>query len=247
LSTREWKSPPHSGEAQLIHRICQGEREAFHALVQPYERAMFTSAMAILKNTADAEEVTQEAVLKALSHLATFRGESKFSTWLIQIAINEARFRRRKDRRHLYESVEQPKRDRNGATFEREFADWRNVPSEAVWRRELREALRRGLTSLAPKYREVFRLRDIENRTIRETSALLGIPEGSVKTRLLRARLKMRDSLRSGFDLHWLARNERKRECALRRNTRPRWRDKGDISHWFYSRELAPQAQRAEG
>lgn len=93
-------------ETELIRRICNGERESFYALVQPYERAVFRAAMSVLRNPADAEEVVQEAILKAFCHLAGFRGESRFSTWLFQIAINEARLKIRKERRYLHESME---------------------------------------------------------------------------------------------------------------------------------------------
>src|SRR5882724_13612675 len=93
-------------EAELIVMSCAGDRDAFYCLVQPCERGVFTAAMSILNNAADAEEVAQEAVLKAFSAISRFRGEAKFSTWLIQITINEARLKLRKDRRHLYESMD---------------------------------------------------------------------------------------------------------------------------------------------
>ncbi len=108
------KSYVDSREAELIRRVKDGDKEAYYQLVQPYERAVFTSAMSILNNQADAEEAAQEAVLKAFSNLARFRGESKFSTWLIQITINEARLKLRKDRRHLYESVDERRSEAPG-------------------------------------------------------------------------------------------------------------------------------------
>src|SRR5215831_1071090 len=132
-------------EAELIERVCHGDKEAFYALVQPCERAVYTAAISILNNPADAEEVAQEAVLKAFAALPRFRGESKFSTWLIQITINEARLKLRKDRRHLYESIDEPKTDDEGDYYPKDFADWREIPSETLQRRELREALKRAL------------------------------------------------------------------------------------------------------
>jgi len=191
-------------QIDLIQRVCRGEKEAFYVLVRPCERAIFTAAMLILNNLADAEEVAQEAVLKAFTNLANFRGESKFSTWIIQITINEARLKIRKDRRHLYESVEESRPDDEGDYLPKDFADWREVPSEALERKELREALRKGLESLAQKYREVFVLRDVQHLSIQETAQVLGITVGSVKTRLLRARLQMRDALAPGFDGSWI-------------------------------------------
>ena len=190
-------------EAELIRRVCQGDKEAFYGLVRPYERAVYVAAVSILNNPADAEEVAQEAVLKAFTHLAEFRSEAKFSTWLIQITINESRSRLRKDRRHLYESIDEPRTDEEGDYSPKDFADWREIPSETLKRDELRNALKRALASLPLKYREVFILRDIQNLSIEETAEILGINEGNVKTRLLRARLRMRDALAPGIDGSW--------------------------------------------
>jgi RNA polymerase sigma-70 factor (ECF subfamily) len=190
-------------EAELIQRARQGDQEAFYNLVRPCERAVYTAAISILKNPEDAEEVAQEAVLKALSHLADFRGEAKFSTWLIQITINEALLKLRKDRRHLYESVDEPRTDEDGEFFPKDFADWREVPSETLQRMELREALKRAIASLSLKYREVLILRDVQQLRIEEVSQILGITAGSVKTRLLRARLQMREALAPGIDGSW--------------------------------------------
>jgi RNA polymerase sigma-70 factor, ECF subfamily len=190
-------------EAELIQRVCAGDKEAFYALVEPCERGVFTAAMSILNNVADAEEVAQEAVLKAFSALPRFRGEARFSTWLIQITINEARLKLRKDRRHLYESIDEPRTDDTGDAFPKDFADWREIPSEELQRKQLREALQRALQSLPQKYREVLILRDIQHLSIQETAQVLGITVASVKTRLLRARFHMRDALAPGIDGSW--------------------------------------------
>ena len=190
-------------EAALIARVCAGEKQLFYDLISPYERAVYTAAYAIAQNEADAEEAAQEAFLKAFTHLGSFRSESKFSTWLIQIAVNEARMKRRKDRGHLYESLDDQKQDEEGDYFPRDFADWREIPSEALERTELRRALERAIASLSAKYREVLVMRDIQHLDIAETAAALQISEASVKTRLLRARLQMRDALAPGFDGAW--------------------------------------------
>src|SRR5882757_7286478 len=190
-------------EAELIAMSCGGDRDAFYCLIQPCERGVFTAAMSILNNAADAEEVVQEAIMKALAALPRFRGESKFSTWLIQITINEARLKVRKDRKHLYESVDEQKTDEQGDYFHKDYADWREIPSETLHRKELREALQRALNSLPTKYREVLILRDVQHLSIQETAQALGITEGSVKTRLLRARFQMRDALAPGIDGSW--------------------------------------------
>lgn len=203
MSTGPSKPAPNPDEAALILRVCQGEKQVFYELVKPCERAIFAAAMAILSNPADAEEVVQEAVLKALAALPKFRAEAKFSTWLVQITINEARLKLRKDRRHLYESIDEDKADEEGDCFPKDYADWREIPSEELQRKELREALRRALDGLAPKYREVLLLRDVQHLSIEETAQVLGITQASVKTRLLRARIQMRDALAPGIDGSW--------------------------------------------
>jgi RNA polymerase sigma-70 factor, ECF subfamily len=190
-------------EIALIERVCAGEQQLFYELISPYERAVYVAAFSLLQNEADAEEVAQEAFLKALSHLRSFRGEGKFSTWLIQIAVNEARRSRRKKREFLYESIDDRHQNEEGDYFPKDFADWREIPSEALQRTELRQALQRAIASLRSDYREVFVMRDIQHLSITETAEALQITEASVKTRLLRARLKMRDALAPGFDGAW--------------------------------------------
>lgn len=190
-------------ETRLIERVCGGEPRAFEELVRPYERLVYATAISILKNPADAEEVAQEAVLKAFVNLSKFRAESKFSTWLVQITYNEARMKLRKDRQHLYESVDKQQRDQEGEYWPRDFADWRPIPSELLEEDDVRAALRDAIASLSPPYRDVVVLRDVQNLSIRDTAAVLAIPEGSVKTRLHRARLMLRDLLAPGVDGSW--------------------------------------------
>ena len=154
-------------------------------------------------NLADSEEVAQESVLKALRSICRFRGEAKFSTWLIQITINEAKSRLRKDHGYLYRSLDEPQTTNGDEYFPRDFTDWREIPSEALERKELRKALEQALACLPQKYREVFTLRDIAHLSIDETAQVLGLTLGSVKSRLLRARLQMRDALAPGFGGSW--------------------------------------------
>ena len=194
---------PNQREADLIARIRAGERDLFYELVQPYQRSVYAAAFSVLGNATDAEDAAQEAFLKALTHIAQFRAEAKFSTWLVQIALNEARLRVRKDRKGLYSSIDEGAQDDDGEYFPIDYADWREIPSESLQRKELKEALQRALEMLKPKYREVLVLRDIEHLNIAETAETLGISEASVKTRLLRARLMMRDALAPGFDGSW--------------------------------------------
>jgi RNA polymerase sigma-70 factor (ECF subfamily) len=175
--------------------VLAGETDLFYELIRPYERGVFFSAVSILGNDADAEDAAQEAALKAYKNLARFRRESKFSTWLIQIAINEAKMRLRKDRRHLYESLDDRQQTDEGDYIPTDFADWREIPSEALEQSQLREALNQALSALPEKYRTVMILRDVQQMSIAETAKALGISEENVKTRTSRARLQMRDSL----------------------------------------------------
>ena len=195
---------PNAAEQDLIQRVKNGEIEVFYELVRPYERGVFLAALSLVKNEADAEEVAQEAILKAFKSLARFRGEAKFSTWLIQIAINEAKMKLRRDRRHLYESLEEGPRGDDGDYMPKDYADWREIPSEALEQKELRVALTKALKFLPEKYRSVLVLRDVQQLSIAETSQALGISEANVKTRLSRARLQMRDALAPGLTGSWL-------------------------------------------
>ena len=194
-----------SGEAAIIRRVQNGERELFYSLIRPYERRMYGAAFAIVRNEADAEDVAQEAMLKAFKHIRQFRGDAKFSTWLIQITINEARMRLRKEHAHIIEPIAGHP-DEEGNYTPRDFADWREIPSETLERAEIRHLLAEALASLGDKYREVFVLRDMQHVSIEDTAAALGISTASVKTRLLRARLMLRDLLAPGLNGHWKSR-----------------------------------------
>jgi len=192
-------------EQSLIARIRDGESGLFAELVKPYERRVYVIALALLRNEADAEEVAQETILKAFTHLQQFRGESRFSTWLIQIAVNEARMRQRKQHSQLFEPITELNEE-EGSYTPRDFADWREIPSEALERSEFRTLLSKALASLAEKYRQVFLLRDVQHMSIEETARLLNISVASVKTRLLRARLMLRDTLAPMFADGWFSR-----------------------------------------
>ncbi len=198
-------------EQELIRRVREGDKEAFYGLVRPYERAVLFAARSVLNNDADAEDAAQEAVLKAFMHIEKFRGESKFSTWLVQIAINEARMKLRKEHRELYESLDTPTVDEQGDYWPKDFADWREIPVEALQRKELREALGKALASLEPKYRQVLALRDIQHFSVAEAAEALGLSGEAVRTRLHRARLRMRDALAPGLGSAWIRGREKVR------------------------------------
>ncbi len=188
-STTTDPQPP--AEAEMISRIIAGERELFYALIKPCERAVFLTAYSVLKSEADAEEVVQEAALKAYKALGSFRGESKFSTWLVKITLNEARMRLRRVRSESEVSLQDFMDDSDRDYTPAVLTDWREIPSEALDRKELREILQKAVDELPEKYREVLISRDVRELNIAETAELLGISEGMVKTRLFRARLLM--------------------------------------------------------
>jgi RNA polymerase sigma-70 factor (ECF subfamily) len=190
---------PANAERALIARILAGRKELFYELIEPYQRRIYLAAWSILRNEADAEDAAQDAVLKAFTHLGQFRLESKFSTWLIQIAINEARMRIRKQHTEIMKPMVEQE-DEEGLYQPKEFADWREIPSEALERMEIRQALERALAGIAQKYREVFLLRDVQHLSIEEAAEALGLSRAAIKTRLLRARLMLRDLLAPGLE-----------------------------------------------
>ena len=192
-------------EQDLLRRVQSGEKQYFYELVKPYERRVYTAAFAILRNEADAEDAVQEAMLKALTHIHQFRAEARFSTWLTQITVNEALMRRRRAHSEIMEPIGE-RQDEEGNYTPRDFADWREIPSEALERKEIRQKLTDAVAALAQKYREVFVLRDVQHLSIEETAEALGISRASVKTRLLRARLMLRDLLAPGRNGSWFGR-----------------------------------------
>ena len=178
----------------MIAAVLAGDTEQYYALIRPYERAVYRMALSFVKNESDAEDVAQEAFLRAFRNLASFRGESKFGTWLISITLNEARRRLRRQNILYMESLDEP---REGETriSPALLRDWREIPSEALERREERALLEEAIDRLSPIYREVLVLRDIEEMSIEETSIALAISASSVKVRLHRARMTLQKCL----------------------------------------------------
>lgn len=180
--------PDRSAEAQVIAAIIAGDTHLFHDLIRPYEHTVFSMAMALLRNPQEAEDVAQETFLKALRNLHAYRAEARFSTWLVSIALNEARNRLRRDR--AFESLDNTS-DETDRIAPELLRDWREVPSEALERLELRKMLQEAVTELPLIYREVFLLRDVEELSISESAESLGISAASVKVRLHRARIML--------------------------------------------------------
>jgi RNA polymerase sigma-70 factor (ECF subfamily) len=181
-------------ELTLIARILSGERDLFHDLIRPYERLVYLTALSVLKSDAEAEDISQESIIKAFRALARFRGEAKFSTWLVSIVLNEARGRLRKTGRVLLESLDETAQE--GEDFTPVLlADWREIPSEALERQELASAIERAVEDLPVIYREVFVLRDQEQLSIGEIAQALGVSTGLAKVRLHRARMMLQKRL----------------------------------------------------
>jgi RNA polymerase sigma-70 factor, ECF subfamily len=184
-------------ERQIINDCKAGKCEQFQSLISPYLHSIKLITYSILRNRSDMEEVTQESILKAMTHINQLRDGESFKAWLLQIAGNEARMRLRKDRKHLYSSVDE---DINEKPFQpRQFVDWRDIPSQELERSELRKVLTAALECLEEGYREVFILRDVQHLSAAEAGRVLGITEGAVNTRLHRARLQMREQLTPFF------------------------------------------------
>jgi RNA polymerase sigma-70 factor, ECF subfamily len=189
------KTAAASNEAPLIRRVLDGETELFHDLIRPYERLVYVTIYAILKNEAEAEDGAQETMISAFRNLKSFRGESKFSTWLVTIAMNEARKRLRKAKTAHEDSLDDTVEGAEGDFTPAVLTDWREIPLEALERKELKEKLQEAVKGLPEKYREVFVLRDIEELNQEETAAALGINTTLVKVRLHRARMMLQKLL----------------------------------------------------
>ncbi len=181
-------------ESRIIAAVVSGESHLFHELIRPYERSVYMMALSLLKNPADAEDVAQEAFLKAYRNLSHFRGEAKFGTWVISIALNEARSRLRRAKTLPTESLDEPA-DGGGEVSPALLRDWREIPSEALDRKEMRQVIQDAIGALPPIYREIFLLRDVEELSITEAAAALQITAASVKVRLHRARMMLQKNL----------------------------------------------------
>ena len=182
-------------EAGLIARVLAGEKELFHELIRPYERMVYMTVFAIVRNETDAEDGAQDAMVNAYRHLGKFRGESKFSTWLATIAMNEGRQKLRRAKRAKEDSLDEPIEGEEQEIAPAPLTDWREIPLEALERKELREALRDAVAELPGIYRQIFTFRDLDGMNVAETAAALGINENMVKVRLHRARMMLQKRL----------------------------------------------------
>jgi RNA polymerase sigma-70 factor (ECF subfamily) len=181
-------------ESLLVTEAKAGNYAAFEELVNRYERKIYRLGLNITGNREDAEDVLQEAFLKAFEHLPEFREDSRFYTWIVRIAVNESLMKLRK-RRTSREVPIDDSSDENGEVLVREFADWKPNPEQEYARAELEGILERGVQALTAGLRTVFYLRDVEGLSTEETADLLNLSVGAVKARLFRARLRLREEL----------------------------------------------------
>jgi len=185
-------------EHLLVTAAKQGDGAAFTELVRRYERKIFRLAQNITQNREDAEDAMQEAFFKAYTHLDRFQGDSRFYTWLVRIAVNEALMKLRKRRPGEF-SLDEPVETENEELLPREVADWGPSPEQRFARSQMNEILTGAIEKLNPDFRIVFVLRDIEEMSTEETAKLLGLSIPAVKSRLLRARLRLRQRLNPIF------------------------------------------------
>ncbi|TCK69748.1 sigma-70 family RNA polymerase sigma factor [Acidipila rosea] len=187
-------STPNRPEAEVIAAILAGETQLYHELIRPYERSVYLMALSYMKNEAEAEDVAQEAFIKAFRNLSTFRGDAKFSTWLISITLNEARNRLRRQGVVRMQSLDEPP-DEAGSVSPALMRDWREIPSEALERDEVRRLIQKAIETLPEIYKQVFLLRDVEELDVSETAQTLSISISNVKVRLHRARVMLQQEL----------------------------------------------------
>ena len=179
---------------ETIARILAGEKQLFHDLIRPVERAVFVMLFMLLRNESDAEDAAQETFIKIYRNLQAFRGESRFSTWVLSIARNEGLGRLRKRASRPEEPLEQ-EADAQGDFTPALLVDWREVPLETLERKELGQCLQHAVLNLPPIYRDIVQLRDIDELDVQETASVLGITTGLVKVRLHRARMILQKEL----------------------------------------------------
>jgi RNA polymerase sigma-70 factor (ECF subfamily) len=181
-------------ESVLVAQAREGDTRAFGDLVRRYEGKIFRLANHITQNREDAEDVLQETFMKAYEHLEQFKGDSKFYTWIVRIAVNQALMKLRRRKTDKSVSLDE-EIDTGEDTVVREIAAWGEDPEEQFTREELGEILDGAVQSLDPPYRSVFVLRDVEDLSTEETAEALGLSVPAVKSRLLRARLQLREKL----------------------------------------------------
>ena len=187
-----------NGEAALVAQARDGDSAAFTELVNRYDRRIFRLAKHITQNEDDAQEILQDTFLKAYEHLPGFQGNSRFYTWLVRIAVNESLMKLRKRKSGKMVSLDETI-DTGEETIAREIAVWDDNPEQRYSQSELHKILEDAIDSLPPIFRSVFILRDVDELSTEEAAEALNISIPAVKSRLLRARLQLRDKLTRFF------------------------------------------------
>jgi RNA polymerase sigma-70 factor (ECF subfamily) len=185
-------------DVALVERVRAGDISAYDTLVRKYERQVFRIAQHITQNREDAEDVMQDAFLKAYEKLDQFQGNSKFYTWLVRIAVNESLMRLRKRRTGKMVSIDEDIETDEG-TVPRDLADWAPDPEQNYSQSELGKILEKTIKGLPPGFKVVFELRDVQGLSTEDTADALGLSVPAVKSRLLRARLQLRERLSRYF------------------------------------------------
>jgi len=185
-------------DLDLVHATKNGDVTAFEQLVRRYDCKLLRIAQSITHNREDSQDAVQEAFLKAYQNLSAFREDSKFSTWLFRITVNQSLMKLRRQRTTREASLDEDFQT-DGDVLPKEVTDWAPNPEQLYWASELRDILINCLEQLSPILRTVFVLRDIEGLTIDQTVEVLNVSETAVKARLLRARLQLRESLNKYF------------------------------------------------
>lgn len=191
-------SPSSVDESALVAKAQAGDTAAFGELVNRYQNKIYRLAKHITQNDEDAEDVLQEAFLKAYEHIGGFQGNSKFYTWIVRIAVNEALMKLRKRKTDRTVPLDEPV-DTGEEMVNREIAVWEDNPEQRYSQEEMQQILNEAVQDLKPDFRTVFVLRDIEELSTEETAESLGISIPAVKSRLLRARLALREKLTRKF------------------------------------------------
>jgi len=191
-------TPPVLDESVLVAKAQAGDSSAFSELVSRYQNKIYRLAKHITQNDEDAEDVLQEAFLKAYEHIGGFQGNSKFYTWIVRIAVNEALMKLRKRKSDRTVPLDEPV-DTGEEMVNREIAVWEDNPEERYSQSEIQQILDEAVEDLKPDFRTVFVLRDIEELSTEETAEALNISVPAVKSRLLRARLALREKLTRKF------------------------------------------------
>lgn len=197
MSAQPNAAPAPSTDADLVAGVRAGDRAAIETLVRRHNRVLYRTARAILRDDTEAEDVVQEAYMQALRGIESFRGDSTLSTWLVRIAANEALMRRRKLARN---ATILPLDAEAAQSVEETIADEAAGPEEEAMNTELHRTLEQCIDALPDLYRSVFMLRGVEELTVEETAAALGLPEATVRTRFFRARALLRGALETRLD-----------------------------------------------